>query len=362
MLSTSSRTRNHQFDLLRIIFAILVLVTHAVEITSGDRSRDLFVRLTHVDFSFGTLAVDGFFLLSGFLIVKSWQSGGLLSFLKKRFLRIAPGYAATVIVTTIVIGILAPGVTHFFRHIHGEALGGILFIYNPESLPVFPGSAYPVLNGSLWTIIYEFRCYLIVAVFGVLGLFNHRWTWLVTTYLLVMLRLLAPTPLGVHWPHDAYYLLFGSPTRIVELVPVFFVGGCFFLYRQSIPFSPLLGILALTTIVLVDTFRPQVFATAMVIFGGYLLFYFTNRPFQSLSWMRRVPDVSYGVYLYGWPVESFLVFRLHPSPWVTFAASTFICIGLGWGSWKLVEEPALRLGDFKTPKRLRKTNEQPVQN
>ena len=65
-------TRNHQFDLLRIIFATLVLLSHAPEITDGDSSRELLHRSTGAPITFGTLGVDGFFVLSGFLIVQSW--------------------------------------------------------------------------------------------------------------------------------------------------------------------------------------------------------------------------------------------------------------------------------------------------
>jgi len=65
-------TRNHQFDLLRIFFATLVLLSHAPEITNGNASRELLHRLTHAPMTFGVLGVDGFFVLSGYLIVQSW--------------------------------------------------------------------------------------------------------------------------------------------------------------------------------------------------------------------------------------------------------------------------------------------------
>jgi peptidoglycan/LPS O-acetylase OafA/YrhL len=340
----------------------LVLLAHAPELTDGNNSREIFVRFSHTGVTFGTLAVDGFFLLSGFLIVKSWQSDASLNrFLKKRFIRIAPGYAAAVIVSTLVVGCLAPGVAHFFRHIHGEALSGILFLYFPESLPVFPGNAYPILNSSLWTILYEFRCYVLVAIFGMLGLLTRRWIWLaVTCVLAVTCAAFLDRPL--HWPHVFLYSAFGSPSKILRLTPVFFVGGCFFLYRHKIKFAPLLGCAALTLIVLTAILCPKFMEPALVVCGGYLLFYFTNRPLESLSWMRRVPDVSYGVYLYGFPVENLLVFRFHPSPWITFAVATLICFVLGWASWEFVEAPALRLTLFKPPAKRSKLDEQPVRD
>src|ERR1700740_3599285 len=65
-------SRNHQFDLLRILFATLVLLSHAPEISDGNASRELLHRLTRAPVTFGLLGVDGFFLLSGYLIAQSW--------------------------------------------------------------------------------------------------------------------------------------------------------------------------------------------------------------------------------------------------------------------------------------------------
>jgi hypothetical protein len=62
-------------------------------LSDGNRSREIFTHLTHSDVTFGTFGVDGFFLLSGYLIVRSWQlNPDLFSFLRNRVLRIFPGY------------------------------------------------------------------------------------------------------------------------------------------------------------------------------------------------------------------------------------------------------------------------------
>ena len=68
----TARGRNHSFDLLRIVFAMLVLLSHAAEIEYGNASHELFSRFTGTQITFGTVGVDGFFLLSGYLIVQSW--------------------------------------------------------------------------------------------------------------------------------------------------------------------------------------------------------------------------------------------------------------------------------------------------
>ena len=176
--STSPGHRNHQFDLLRIIFATLVILAHAPELIDGNNSREIFSRLTHSGMSFGMLGVDGFFLLSGFLIVKSWQQNpSLLNFLHKRLLRIMPGYLVGTILSIFVIGVLAPGIRNFFRHLSIHNLFSILAVGAPSTPPVLPGSHYQDVNQSLWTIQYELRCYFLVALFGICGLFRRPALW-----------------------------------------------------------------------------------------------------------------------------------------------------------------------------------------
>jgi peptidoglycan/LPS O-acetylase OafA/YrhL len=104
-----SNERNKQFGWLRILFATLVILSHAQEIPTGDRAAEFLSRLTRRYLTFGDLAVDGFFLLSGYLIVKSWQyDPEPINYLRKRVLRIVPGYLVAVFLSTVVVGLLAP--------------------------------------------------------------------------------------------------------------------------------------------------------------------------------------------------------------------------------------------------------------
>src|ERR1700761_7664187 len=179
-------SRNHQFDLLRIIFATLVLLSHAPEITDGNASRELFHRFTRAPMTFGTVGVDGFFLLSGYLIVQSWLGNPeLFNFLRKRVLRIVPGYLVAVVLSTVAVGMLAPGVAHFFRSLDVQFLKSVALLGSPATPPVFPGHPYAMVNGAMWTIGYEFRCYMLVALLGLCGLLRRPILVLVVTTLLL---------------------------------------------------------------------------------------------------------------------------------------------------------------------------------
>lgn len=342
MTEHKSRSRNSKLDFLRISFATLVLLAHAPELTDGNNSREILSRLTHSQISFGVLGVDGFFLLSGYLIVKSWiQNPEFLNFILKRILRIVPGYLVAVFLSISIVGLLAPGVPHFFSSYGLRSLKSILLLSTPSTPPVFPGLRFQEVNNSLWTIAYEFRCYLIVAAFGVLGLLRRRLIWLLSTVLFLSAFIVDGFVIFKHFSPSLEALI-GEPTHICRLSAAFFVGGCFYIFREQIKFRPMFAI-AVAVALILGAINPKTFEPGLVLFGGYLMFYFAQLPSKSAARSWHFPDISYGIYLYGWPVESLWIWYSHGSPWVTFLASTVICCGLGWLSWHLVERPMLRL-------------------
>ena len=336
-------SRNHQFDLLRIIFATLVLLSHAPEITDGNASRELFYRFIGPPITLGAVGVDGFFVLSGYLIVQSWLANPeLLNFLRKRVLRIVPGYLVAVVLSTLAVGLLAPGVPRFFASLDGHFFRSIVLLSSPMTPPVFPGHPYALVNGAMFTIGYEFRCYLLVALLGLCGLFRRPIFVLIAT-LLLLVSLVDTAPLGhLHWPRPAE-ALFGQPVYALRLTAIYLVGCCFYLFRRWIPFRRPLAWTAMAAIVLSFAFVPSKAELPLVLGGAYLMFYLGQTHLPWLAGMAKLPDISYGIYLYGWPVESLWIWFHRGSPWVAFLGSAVLCFALGWLSWHFVERPALAL-------------------
>jgi peptidoglycan/LPS O-acetylase OafA/YrhL len=336
--------RNHQFDLLRILFATLVLLAHAPEITDGNMSRELLHRFTGAPrLTFGTVGVDGFFLLSGYLIAGSWLGDPeFFNFLRKRVLRIVPGYLVAVVLSTFAVGILAPGVEHFFAGLNEHLLISVVLLNSPATPPVFPGLHHVEVNGALFTIGYEFRCYLLVALLGLGGLLRRPIVCLVAAGLLLSSLVYPAVFLQMHWPRHVEALL-GLPDVVFRLTGVYLVGVCFYLFRNRLVFRPWLGWPAACVLVGVFAMAPSFGELALVLCGGYLMFYLGRMRLPCLSGMSRFPDISYGIYLYGWPVEALWIWFHRGSPWITFFVSTIICFGLGWLSWHFVERPALTL-------------------
>ncbi len=183
----------NNIGLLRLLFAGLVIVGHAPELLDGDRTREPLTVLFHT-LSLGELAVDAFFLLSGFLITRSFQNASSIrDYLLRRILRIYPAF---VVAYLACIFVLAPATGGRCWNDPGDALFRLVSLQPPGYCP---GQLAGIrhhgdLNGAMWTIAYEFRCYVLTAILGVCGLLGSRKTLLALTAIILALGIMTSYP------------------------------------------------------------------------------------------------------------------------------------------------------------------------
>lgn len=346
-MSTARREYANNFTPLRLLLALLVLLAHAPELVDGDRRHEPLTRLFGT-LSFGEFAVDCFFLLSGYLIVQSWLAAPhAASYLRKRVLRIYPGFVVASLVCGIVVGPLgADPAAYAAGFWPGGFITGIALLQTPVVPPVFAGQPHASVNGSMWTIALEFACYLTVLAAGLAGALRRRFAWLLASAALVAGAL-------------AWQLAGRTLPDLPRLAMCFFCGGSFCLYRERVaqwPSGPVTVILV--TLILLAGLNSRVLAEpALATLGCWLLLRAAFAPAPVLAPLRRLPDVSYGVYLYGWPVQKLLLWYWPAlSPWTLFALAAPLAIALGTASWHLVEQPCLGLRDWGW----RKTRDSPL--
>ena len=175
-LADAYRPDANNLNLIRLLLAALVIATHSYVIACGDAAAggpaEPLGRLTHHRADLGSVAVDGFFAVSGFLLAASWgQGNGVANFTVRRFLRIYPGFLACVLICVFVVGPASvvdvaryfrdPGTYRLLRYLYFgpfiDAQPGA-FLHNPQP---------EIVNTSLWTIKFEVECYAVLIVLGV---------------------------------------------------------------------------------------------------------------------------------------------------------------------------------------------------
>ena len=137
--------------------------------------------------------------------------------------------------------------------------------------------------------------------------------------------------------------LLGDFVTLVHFLSFFLSGACFYLFRDHIRYKAS-HIFVAAAVLFVCMFKMKTAQLGLATLGAYVLFGFAFSQFSILERLRTLPDVSYGIYLYGWPTQKlFLWYFPALSPWLLFLLTCALCYIFGLLSWHLVERPFLRL-------------------
>lgn len=354
----TQRGHDNNFDVLRLFWAVLVLFSHCFALPQGGNDHEPLAVLTHGQITFGSLAVDAFFVISGFLIAQSWlRSKGQGDFLRKRVLRIYPGFLVAALFCALIVGPL--GSASVAQYLHEFQPKTVLrFLWSALTLSqlqlpsVFVHLPSPgEINGSLWTIRYEFWCYLLIAALGGLSLLKRRGAvlglWIAVLLLHIAQEFFFPgigqgnDQIKIGLLHGIELPLLGNLDRWPRLLAFFLAGTVCFLYREQIPRSPKL---AFVSLVLLALCIPWGINALLPLCGTYLLLYAAGSPHHMGKALTQRADLSYGIYLYAYPLQQLLIQLLGKqiNPFALFVIATPTVAVFALASWILVEQPALR--------------------
>lgn len=352
MSKTQERTRTlaevfdpklNTLNAVRLLLAVSVIVWHSYSITGTAKPSPAVIQLL------GEGGVDGFFAISGFLIVSSWiRRPRWWAYLKARCLRILPAFWVCLIVTAVVIAPIGILLAHqaFPQTYVADAAGYVLknaglritefgIGATPTGVP-YPG----VWNGSVWTLWWEFLCYLAVLALGLTRLLRFR-----ITIPLVFLACLAGvilTDLGVV---SNFYLVNGARFGLM-----FAAGALVYQFQNRLPARWGLVIVA-AVVVAGSAFLPDYRVLAaiplayLVIAVGALV---------KVPRLRLTNDISYGTYIYAFPLQQVLASAgLYVIGVPLFSVIAIaLTLALASASWWLIEKPAMRLRGVDLRKKL----------
>ena len=345
---TRSEGRKNNFDFLRFFLATAVIYHHSFDLLLGHIKPggefetfqpDTLAQLNGHQFDLGWLSVNCFFIISGFLITSSWLHGkGLADYVKKRVLRIYPGYAAALLFSMFIIAPLS--VASLSAYFHNNATYHYLYalaLRKRTDLPgVFPNVPLAGLdNGSLWTILYEARCYALVAGLGVCALLRFRG--------LVVGLFLGCCCLYVAKSYGLTIRFGGDVDRMPRLTTYFLAGMAFYLYRDRLPYSKTWFALSLAGIV--GSLLLHIPLIILPLLLPYALFYIAFNTNLKLENFARHGDYSYGTYLYAFPIQQLLIQYAGRwlNPYILFLLSWPLTVMVAAASWYLIEKPFLKL-------------------
>jgi len=330
--------RENNFDALRFTAALAVIVSHAFPLSLGPGTPEPLDQFTRGQMNLGTLAVDVFFVISGFLITQSFlRTASTSRFLRARVLRIFPGLAVATTFTAIVLGPLVTrlSLSQYFSDERTYTYFLTILLHNSANrmLPgVFDHNAFPnFVNGSTWTLEAEFLCYLAIAVLGTLRVLKPG----------VIVGLLGVAMVQPFFP----LLPIGDPwLAYLDFFRYFAAGALLFLYRDSIPVNRNLALAAGTILLLSARFGRGLNSLGVVL-GSYLIIWAAfSAPGRFSSWAKH-GDFSYGIYIYAFPIQQAIVYFAGGTmnPLVNILLAVPLTLAAAFASWHLIEKPALAL-------------------
>jgi peptidoglycan/LPS O-acetylase OafA/YrhL len=337
--------RSNNFDALRLLAAASVIFSHSFLIAEGSQNREWLILLTGNQCILGLTGVFVFFAISGFLVTQSFeQTANPLHYLAKRALRIFPGLFVATVVSAFVLGPLVttlPLSAYLSRaEPYQYVMGNTLLDQTVHELPgvsFVDNSAGLEINGSLWTLRLEFLMYLMVLALGLLGLLTVRTALLLLAFGIVCVHF------EILFPLEKWGWFFRLLSGWAWLVGFFAAGMLLYKLRHTRVFDGRIAILAFAGLVLSVPLR--LFIPLFPVFGCYLALWLALNPRLPVIPAARFGDLSYGLYIYGWPVEEAVIWFLggRAAWWQVFLIALPTAAALAFLSWHVVERPMLRL-------------------
>ncbi len=333
----------NNFDFLRLMFAFFVIVTHSYSL-SGEKECDILCQVTpnHINLSY--LGVRGFFIISGYLIFQSLvRSKGLGDYYWKRLLRLIPGLFVVLLLTVLLSQFIYQGSIPYWQNRH-------VIMYLPNNLTLFKtqmsfegmfenNPVQNTINGSLWTLVYEFSFYMIISLFYFIR--KH----LTASFLLLIIYVFFNIIIVFFNKQLVGYGIHAIDINNFAKLGSFFIAGSILAtlninkYKKIIFYTSL--VLLSISIILdkFDEFQFLILPITVITSGLIVTPYLCNVN-------KYLGDLSYGLYIYSFIIQQTLMYFFKLNQVTLFSYSLPLSILFAYLSWHLVEKRALKFKNY----------------
>ncbi len=331
--------KNNNFDFLRFLFAVFVVISHSYPLSGSDETQQWIYQITNGQIVLAQLGLAGFFIISGFFIFQSMQrSKSLFQYYKKRFLRLFPALLVLLLITMVIVPFIYTGsdsilnntsyLSYFFNNISLYGFQGVID-------GVFDTNSYKAINGSLWTIRYEFTLYITISFLFFCKTNQKLLVFLLTTmflifsvlYLFFLGRFSGSSILGMqgyHILHLGNYFIAGSLLASLK----------FEKYKSNAVLIVLFLILILALYYNFYNQIKHVVLSMFIIIIGYT-------PIRGIKDFGKLGDASYGIYIYSFFIQQLLMWFFKFNTLHLIIYSLLISTLCGYVSWYLIEKKSL---------------------
>jgi len=331
--------RDNNFNLIRFLAASAVLLDHSFALVAHDQTASALIDVERLEI--GRLAVDVFFILSGFLVTRSVMTQPtLIDYAVARFLRLFPALLVACIGIAFVLGpiVTSASLGDYFTDprpwlfvplttsliTHSMTLPGV-FEHVPES---------GVIDPPLWTLRYETMCYVLLALFALVGALATRFR--ATLTLAVVLGAYAFITFATSWRGDS-----SAIDSAARFVLDFFLGGAFYVFADKIRVD--LRVALVLGLAAAAAFGTAAYEAVFRVALTYGLLWFALVPAGAIRRFNLIGDYSYGIYILCFPIQqTFVMLNPQITPGWLFMCSFPAVLALAILSWHFIEHPALR--------------------
>lgn len=331
--------KENNFDFIRFIAALLVIVNHSYFLLPV--VEDPLLTFTFDRYNIGKIAVAIFFIISGILITQSFQRAkSLFNYFTSRALRIYPALIFVIFITVFILGPLLTtySLQEYFAHTqtHKYLLFNMTMVKAEYFLPGVFESNYRegFVNGSLWTLPNELACYVAVAI---IGMFRSR-------------KVRAGMVLLVLFLGVFHYKFLNEQKAAFFLHGLYFASGALaYSLRNKIVLDKYAALIAFVVLVINILFNK--FLLASVFISAFTMTYvILYLAFTKTGWFKNFTkhgDFSYGLYIWGWPVQQVVSMKVpNLTVFSFFLITTGITLVLAFISWHFIEKKALVLKKY----------------